>query len=183
VGPAGLHDLGELLGLGLERRLEVAQGGDEVPDHPGGRGDVDGGREHVVGGLRGVDVVVGVHVAPEQTRGERREHLVHVHVRGGAGAGLEDVHGEVLVVLPGRHLVGGGHDGLGQVLREHAEAGVGLGGGLLDPGEGLDVAALERGAGDREVLHRALRLRPVQGVLGDEDVTHGVVLDAEAGRG
>jgi len=39
--------------------------------------------------------------------GEVGDHLVGVHVRGGARAGLEDVDRELAVVLAGRDLVGG----------------------------------------------------------------------------
>ncbi len=48
----------------------------------------------------------------------------------------------------------------------------------LDPGEGLDVGALEALPGDGEVLHRALGLGPPLGVRGDPHLAHGVVLDA-----
>ena len=48
-------------------------------------------REDVVGRLAHVDVVVRVRALA----GERRDHLVGVHVRGGARAGLEDVDREL----------------------------------------------------------------------------------------
>ena len=50
--------------------------------------------------------------------------------------------------------------------------------GRLDPGQRVDQRRLERLAADREVLDRALGLRPPQGVLRDPDLAHGVVLDA-----
>ncbi len=176
---AGLHDGRELARLGLERRGEVVEGGDEVADDARRGGDVHRGGEHVVGGLRGVDVVVGVHVGAEALRGERRDDLVGVHVGARARAGLEHVDGEVLVVGARGDLVGGGHDRVGHVLGEHPELGVGARGGLLHAREGLDVPALEAGAGDREVLHGALRLRPVQRGRGDAHLAHRVVLDPE----
>ena len=115
----------------------------------------------------------------ERARGQLGDDLVGVHVRRRARTGLEDVDREVAVVLARGDLVRGGDDGVGQLAVEHAEFGVGARGGLLDPGQGLDVGALERLAGDREVLDGALGLRAVQGVRGDADLAHGVVLDAE----
>ncbi len=46
--------------------------------------------------------------------GERRDHLVRVHVRGGARAGLEDVDRELVVELAGGDPVGRGGDALGE---------------------------------------------------------------------
>ena len=58
--------------------------------------------------------------------GEVGDHLVGVHVRGGARAGLEDVDRELVVVLAlGDRLAGGG-DPLGDVAVEQAEVAVGL---------------------------------------------------------
>ena len=53
--------------------------------------------------------------------------------------------------------------------------------GGLDLRQRADVRRLERRAGDREVLDRALRLRAPQGVAGHLYLAHGVVLDAEVG--
>src|SRR5690606_308924 len=82
VGAPGLDHGRELVGLGLQREPEVPQCRQELVEHPVGGRQVDGGGEHVVGGLGGVDVVVGVHPPPaEAGRGEGGQHLVHVHVR------------------------------------------------------------------------------------------------------
>ena len=66
--------------------------------------------------------------------------------------------------------------------RRRAELLVGERGGLLDAREGDDLRGLEPIARDREVLDGALRLRAVQGVLGDAHLTHRVVLDAVLDR-
>ncbi|GMA22440.1 hypothetical protein GCM10025864_01990 [Luteimicrobium album] len=181
MGAAGLDHAGPRVALGLEDLGEVGERGDEVADDAGGRGDVHGRREDVVGRLGRVDVVVRVDAAAQAAGGEGREDLVGVHVRRRAGAGLVDVDGEVAVVRTGRHGVGGRDDGVRDVLVEDAELGVGAGGGLLDAGERLDVRALEGRAGDGEVLDGALRLGPVQGGRGDPHLAHGVVLDAVLG--
>ena len=63
------------------------------------------------------------------------------------------------------------------VLLEHAEPGVGLGGGALDQPERGDQGRIDRHARDREVLHRPLGLRLPQRLSRDPDLAHRVVLD------
>ncbi len=104
------------------------------------RGQMDGRREDVVRRLAHVHVVVGV----DALAGQRGDHLVGVHVRRGAGAGLEDVDRELVVQLAAGDAVGGGSDPVGLVAVEQAEVGVHVGGGALDPAE----PARDRG-GDR----------------------------------
>src|SRR5690606_16402418 len=43
--------------------------------------------------------------------------------------------------------------------------------------DALPICSLESAAGDGEVLHGALRLRPVQGVGGHFDLAHGVAFN------
>ena len=127
-------------------------------------------------------MVVGVDVAAQRLRGQGSDDLVGVHVGGGPGAGLEDVHGEVSVVLSGGHGIGGGDDSLRNIRVQHAQLGVGSSGGLLHPRQCLDVAALQRDARDGEVLHRALGLGSVQSGGGHADLAHGVAFNAELGH-
>lgn len=178
MGPPGLHDVRELLGLAGEGGGEVLERGDQIAGHGGGGGDVDGGGEDVVGRLRGVDMIIGMHVTAEPLGGERGQDLVGVHVGRGAGPGLEDIDGEVLVPVPARDLLGGVLDRRGDVLVEHPQLGVHLRRGTLDARERLDVRPLDALAGDGEVLHGPLRLGTPLGVGGDAYFTHGVVLDA-----
>jgi hypothetical protein len=71
----------------------------------------EGGRIDVVGGLRQVDVVVGMQVfvlslfVAHQLQSAVGDHLVGVHVGGGAGTPLDHVDGELVVPLSGDHLV------------------------------------------------------------------------------
>ncbi len=183
MGPPGLDDVGELLGLAGQGGGEVLQGRDQVLGDGGGGGDVEGGREDVVGRLRGVDVVVGVHVPAQPLARQGRDDLVGVHVGRGPGAGLEHVDGEVLVPLSPGDLGRGLLDGLGDLLVDHTELRVHLGGGTLDVGEGLDVGAFETLTRDGEVLDGALGLRAPLGGGGDADLAHGVVLDAVVAHG
>ena len=63
------------------------------------------------------------------------QHLVHVHVALGARAGLPHGKREFGGMLAVEDFVGGGHDGVGLVLRQLAERAVDGGGGALDLGQ------------------------------------------------
>ena len=82
--------------------------------------------------------------------------------------------------VAGGDLVGRRGDRLGDLRFEHADAPVHPRRGRLDQPERADLGALQAAAGDREVLHGALGLRPPQGVGGHPDLAHGVVLDPES---
>src|SRR5699024_1609774 len=113
----GLHNVLVLLGLVQEGSLKLLQGRNEVLDGGLGGGDVGGGREGVVGGLAHVDVVVRVNL-DARLLSQGRDDLVGVHVRGGAGAGLEDVDRELGVELVIGDAQGGVDDGLALLLRD-----------------------------------------------------------------
>ena len=70
----------------------------------------------------------------------------------GAGAGLEDVDRELVVVLARRDRVAGGGDPLRQLGVEQPELGVGPGGRRLDPAEPVDDRGGYRLARDGEVV-------------------------------
>ena len=106
--------------MALEGGLELLERGQQVVLGLVQRGEMDGRREHVVGGLAHVDVVVGVGAVA----GEVGDDLVGVHVRRGARAGLEDVDRELVVELAGGDAVGGGGDPLGEVGVEQPQLGV-----------------------------------------------------------
>ncbi len=65
--------------------------------------------------------------------GDVGEHLVGVHVRGGAGAGLEDVDRELVVVLALADRDAGRRDPLSEVGVEQAQLAVHFSRGGLDP--------------------------------------------------
>ena len=121
VGAAGLDDVGELRRLGLERGPQPVHRGQKVVRDLVERREMDGRREDVVGGLTHVHVVVGVGAFA----GDVREHLVRVHVRGGARPGLEDVDGELVVVLAVADGFAGRADALGEIGVKHTELTVG----------------------------------------------------------
>ena len=70
-----------------------------------------------------VDMVVGVYGAAERAGGEGGDDLVGVHVARRAGAGLEDVDGELRIVLAGCDLEGGLLDRCGELGLDHPEVG------------------------------------------------------------
>ena len=83
---------------------------------------------------------------------ERGDHLVRVHVRGRARAGLEDVDRELVVELARGDPVAGCGDALGLLRVEEAELGVRARRGRLDASEPAGDGGRDRLAGDREVL-------------------------------
>ena len=115
----------------------------------------------------------------ECLRRQRGQDLVGVHVRRGSRAGLEHVDGEVSVEFTGDDLICGVLDGGGAGFVEHTELEVGLRRSLLHLCQRGDVSGFESLARDREVLDGTLGLCAVEGVLGDFDLTHGVVFDAK----
>ncbi len=122
-------------------------------------------------------MIVGVHVAAQPPGRQGGDDLVGVHVGRRAGAGLEHVDREVLIVGARGDLIGGGGDRLGSLGVQHPEPTVDPGRRGLQQTERPDLGALQAPAGDREVLHGSLRLRPVKGVGGNPHLAHRVVFD------
>ncbi len=121
VGSAGLDDAVELGFLVAERRGERLQRGKQVLLDGFEGGDVHGRRNHVVGRLAEVDVVVRVDDAvtdalAHNLRGAVGDDLVGVHVRRRARPGLEHVDGELVVELAGDDFVGGLDDAVRLVV-------------------------------------------------------------------
>ena len=174
LGPEGRGEL-----LQLRHQLVVAQ--DE--------GDLDRGGVRVVGGLRHVQVVVRLDdlVAALGVAGQLErdvgEHLVGVHVGGGAGAALVPVGAELVVVLAVPHGLAGLLD-QGQLLFLHGpDVGVGSRRGELHDRPGLEEAGIvvRVHARDLEVLERPRRLHAVVGVRRDGLLSQEVLLDPRAG--
>ena len=165
VGAADLDDVLPRLRLVVQRVAELLQGRDQAVDDLLASGDVHRRREAVVRRLAHIDVIVGVdrllraHDAAEKLDGAVGDHLVGVHVRLGAGAGLPDDEREVRVELALDHLVGGPDDRLADLRVEAAEVHVHLGGGALDDAETADDRLGHAFAADREILDRTLGLR------------------------
>jgi hypothetical protein len=154
VRAPGLCHVGELLRLARERIGQLRDSRQQLVGRSIERRQVHSRREHVVRGLAQVDVVVGVH-APT---GQGRDHLVGVHVRRGARAGLEHVDRELVVVLSGRDRIRRRGDPLGQALVEQPQRRVHPRGGTLDPAQPMHHRNRDRLARDREVVDRLASL-------------------------
>ena len=153
-----------------------------------GAGDVHGRRIGVVRRLAHVDVVVGVdrllraHLAAQHLDGAVRDHLVGVHVRLGARAGLPDDQREMVVELAVDHLLRRLDDGLAELRVEPAERHVGLGRGALDDAERAHDRQRLLLPADLEIAEGALRLRAPVAVGGDLDGAEGVGFGAGLGH-
>src|SRR5689334_15895341 len=153
---ARLDDVVELGRLRLQRRRELVERRQQVVRELVERCEMDGRREDVVRRLAHVDVVVRVHVIAR----ERGHHLVRVHVRRRARAGLEDVDRELVVELAGGDALAGLGDALCLAFVEQAELGVDSRRGRLDATEPARDGGRDRLAGDGEVGNRFARLVP-----------------------
>ena len=116
VRATGLDDVMELGRLRAQRLLELLERRQQGVGRRVERREVHGGGEHVVGRLPHVHVIVGMGAIA----GERRDHLVGVHVRRSPRAGLEHVDRELVVELAGANTVRGGGDPLGQIVVEQS---------------------------------------------------------------
>jgi hypothetical protein len=165
-----------------------AQGRQQAVDDLLGGGDVHGRGVGVVRRLAEVDVVVGMHRRlgahrPAQPLdGAVGDHLVGVHVRLRARAGLPHDQREVIVQLPLGDLLGRLDDGRADRRIEFAQRHVGLGGGALDDAEGPDDRQRLSLPSDLEVLQAALGLRAPVPIGGHFDGTEGVGFGARGGH-
>ncbi len=127
-------------------------------------------------------MIVGVHRLAEGSRGECGDHLVCIHVRAGARAGLEHIERELGIVLARGDFCRGTVDGPRSLRIQQLQAGVGTCGGLLHQPEGADERARHLESADREILHGALRLGTPQGLCGYLQLPHAVALDPKGIR-
>jgi hypothetical protein len=117
-----------------------------------------------VGKVSFVDVVVGVDRRLAADGGTREldgavgDHLVDVHVRLRAGAGLPDIERKLAVELALDHLVADAGDEIGHPARQQAELGIDPRRRLLDVAIGMRDGERHAIVADGEVDQRALRL-------------------------
>ena len=182
MGATDLDDIGEGQRLLVEDIAELQDGGNEAAEELAHRGQVHGGGKGVVGGLRAVHVIIGMHrllrahLAAQELDGAVADHFIGVHVALGAAARLPDHQRKVVVELACYHLVGGLDDGRRHVLGQEPELVIDLCAGPLELAERPDHLSREALARDLEMLERALRLRAPVAVGGHLDGAHAVGL-------
>ncbi|MNO92612.1 hypothetical protein D3C76_841930 [compost metagenome] len=183
VRAAGLHQLLVACRQLGQPRGQLCDGRQQLVVHRVCRSDVHGGGEAVVGTLRAVDVVVGVHgrlaatALAGQFVGPPGDHFVDVHVALGAAAGLPDHQRELIVMLAVEHFVGGLLDQPGDFGRQVTVAIVDPCCSLLDQRQGVQHREGHAFLANGEVDQRTLGLRTPVGVLRNFDRAQAVCLD------
>lgn len=142
-----------------------------------GSRDMNRRREGVIGGLTGIDLVVGMD-AHARELAKPGEHLVHIHIRARARPGLEDIDGEGIVIPPLGDALRRGGNGLRLLRRQHPELRINLRRSTFDARQGMNDRRFDGDRTDREVLDRPLGLGAPQHIPGDSDLPEGIVLDA-----
>jgi hypothetical protein len=143
VGAAGFQDAVELDRLAAQGTHQPPQFGPDLIGQFQSR-EPHGGREHVVGGLGHVDVVVRVHLAVDAERAAHQfvgavcQHLVHIHIVGSSGAGLKGVDQKLVLEVAGKRLVRGSDDRPAELGVEPSGRHVGQGRAFFDPERGAD---------------------------------------------
>ena len=151
------------------------------------KGVTEGRGIGVVGALGAVHMVVGraelVFSLPvsHEFQGPVGDDLVGVHVHGGAGAALHHVHRELVPKFSAHNLLAGCHDGVSNLLVQHAQLRIGGRGGHLHIGHGDDVLRIvaHLGVGDFVVVDGPLGLYAVVSVDGNLKFADEVAFDPE----
>lgn len=99
--------------------------------------------------------------SPQNLTGAIRQYLVHVHVKGDTGTGIEDVHDEVIVEPPGQRLIGRHHDRARDRLLQKPQLGIDLSRALLDPHDRPNQLRERTPSADGVILHGPHRLDPI----------------------
>ncbi|MNJ54621.1 hypothetical protein D3C77_500700 [compost metagenome] len=173
MGAAGLHQVGMAGGLLGQPTGELGQRRQQLVVYGAHGAQVHGGGEAVVGALRAVDMIVGMHrafaaaLAAGQFVGASGDHLVDVHVALRAAAGLPDHQRELVVVLAGQHFVGGLLDQPGHLGGQLADAVIDPRGGFLDQRQGMQHRQRHAFLANGEIDQRALGLRAPVGIVRD----------------
>ena len=187
MGAADLENVLERLCLVLQRLIELRQRRVEPVSELEPRRDMHGGGKGVVGRLAEIDVIVGMdrmlraELAAEELARPVGDHLVQVHVRLRARAGLPHEQRKMRIVLAFDHLVGCRYDSLGEGLVDQSELDIGKGRGLLDHRQSSDERLRHFLLADPEIPARALGLRSPIAVCDNVDGAERIGLRARWG--
>ena len=139
-------------------------------------------RENVICGLGPVDVVVGMEgtVRAEALSGvlssEVADHLIHVHVRLRAAAGLPDTQRKVIIVLACLDCLARPFDQGHLLVVQQTMATVHRCAALFDPCQGMNQLRWNLLMTNGEVVERSLGLGSPERCSGDVDSSNAVVL-------
>src|SRR5207245_7014373 len=138
MGAADFYDVRELFGFGVQRVAKVFYRGKQAARRFRGGGDVHGGGKRIIGGLRHVDVVVGMnglfaaHFAAGNFDGAIRDDFVDIHVGLRAAAGLPNAKREVRAEFSLDDFIGGADNEAALFVRELAEVQIDERGGFFE---------------------------------------------------
>ena len=129
-----------------QRRVQFVQRGNELMHDGIQRRQMNGRGNDVVARLAAIDVVVRMNrfvaaFAAEDLAGAVGDHLVRVHVGGGAGTGLENIHHKLMVPFAVDDLLRGLLDGRRNFRRHVTQTGIRGGRVLLDQAQRADELA------------------------------------------
>ena len=182
---AHLEHVGELFAL-------AGKGGDQLHEVfaqfevRGIKSEVDRRRVGVVGRLRAVDMVVGRAVlvfaagVPHDLQRTVGDHLVGVHVGGGARTALNHVHGEEFVEFALHDFTAGLRNGVEKLVRKQPHVVIGDGGAQFHDRQPPDKEGIlaQPELADREILQPAHGLHAVQYVFRHLNTPKQVALGA-----
>ena len=143
-----------------------------------------GGGYDVIAGLALINVVIGMDqffaaLAAEQFNGAIGDDLVGIHIRRGAGAGLENIQDKFAVPFSIGHLLGRLDDGRGDLRFEAAQLLVGQGGVFFDQAKRADERAGKAQVADGKILDGPCRLRAIISGSGHLHWPHGIGFGAK----
>ena len=184
--PPDLEHVAELDRLRLEGESEFIERSDQRRCREDDR-QPQRGRIGVIGGLRHVDVVIGVKRrvvslrTPHQLERDIGDHLVGVHVGGGSGAALDRIDHELVVIAPVlRDQIAGAVNRVGLRRRQVSKTPVGARRSLLHqhqrPHEFRKMA--DRNAGDGEIVDRTQGVNSPIGIPRNVGVADQIVFTA-----
>ena len=186
--PPRLDDRPELVRLLLQRRPQRLQRRPQILLHPQQRRQVNRRRNHIVGRLPQVHLVVGMNqprpqVAPQQLRSPVGDNLVGVGIGGSAGTRLENIQHKMGIMPPVRHLLRRGHNSRPRPGVQRSQRHIRPRRRQLDDAQRADELARKTQVADGKIKHGAHRRRPVQRLGGNCHLAHRIAFNAGAGVG
>ena len=185
---ADLDDGLELDGLGVQGVAQFLHGGDERALRLQRGGDRHGAGEGVVGRLRHVHVVVGMHrllgaeLAARDFDAAIGDDLVDVHVALRAAAGLPHAQREMVVMLARDDFIRRLDDEVRHLRLELAQVLIHQRARLLQHREIMDDLERNPVRANIKMDQRASRLRAVVTVIGHSNFAHGIGFKTMASR-